>query len=266
MQQTKAQLTTLPALSPKQQSILRLLHRFRFLDRKQIQHFLHHKDHKTILHWLNDLTAKNYVIRSYSKTFPHNTKPAIYHVAPTGIAWLKTQPHYDTDTLHKLHRERERSVRFIHHCLLLASLELDLRQQPATDPKQTLSVSSDYPTLPQAYLLATIKPHGFITKTEQGSAKQYLLELLTELPEARLKKRIKAYVAFYLSNEWEGATSQPFPTVLFVCEDLSSLITLKRFTKKLLIAKEATALEVLVTTLEEITNQGLTGEIWEGAV
>ena len=252
------------SITPKQQTILHLLYRFRFLNRLQIQQYLSHTNHKRIILWLNDLTTKNYITRTYSKTFPNNTKPAIYSLALNTIAWLKTQPDIDHNALHKLYREHERSTGFIHHCLLLATLELDLRQQPKTAPKQTLAVQSDYPTLPQATLLTTLKPHGFITKNDGGTAKHYLIELLTDLPELRLKKRIKTYVAFYLSNEWEGATSEAFPTVLFVCPNLPNMIDLKHFTKKLLIAKEATALEVLVTTLEEITTQGIAGEIWEG--
>lgn len=267
MQNTQLQPKPPPApLTLQQQVILQLLFRFRFLDRTHIQRYLHHTNHKRILLWLNDLTTKQFITRNYSKTFPNNTKPAIYHLAPTGIAWLKTQPEYDKQTLHKLYRENKRSPAFIAHSLLLATLDLKLRDQSTEAIQQTMAIKSDYPNLPQAELLAQLSPHAFITKTQDGSTKYYFLELLTDLTQARLRKRIKAIVAFYQSNEWEGATSEPFPTVLLVCPDLATMIDTKRFTKKLLTAKEATTLEVLVTTLEEVSTQGIAGEIWEGVV
>lgn len=254
------------SITLKQQTILHLLYRYRFLDRTHIQRLLHHTNHKRILLWLTDLTNKKYIVRTYINTFPNNTKPAIYHLAPTGIAWLKTQPEYTKTALHKLYREHERSPAFIAHSLLLATLSLKLQDQPTEAIQQTMALKSDFPNLPQSQLLAQLLPHALITKTERSTVKHYFLEILTNLTEARLRKRIKAYLAFYQGNEWEGATGEPFPTVLLVCEDLPTMIDTKRFTKKLLVIREATELQILVATLDEITSQGIAGEIWEGVI
>ena len=47
------------SITPKQQTILRLLYRFRFLNRLHIQQYLSHTNHKRIILWLNDLTTNH---------------------------------------------------------------------------------------------------------------------------------------------------------------------------------------------------------------
>lgn len=48
----------LPHISPKQKEILKLIYKFRFLDRIQIQILMKHKDYKRINVWLKDLAKK----------------------------------------------------------------------------------------------------------------------------------------------------------------------------------------------------------------
>ena len=45
----------LPKQTPKEQEIIKLHYQFRFLNSKQIQKFLNHKNNKTINAWLPDL-------------------------------------------------------------------------------------------------------------------------------------------------------------------------------------------------------------------
>jgi hypothetical protein len=52
---------TIPYITPKQQEIPKLIYKFRFLNRIQIQTLLNHKYHKRIIDWLNDLVGKEYL-------------------------------------------------------------------------------------------------------------------------------------------------------------------------------------------------------------
>ena len=81
---------TLPPITKQQQAILTLIYNYRFLNRIQIQAFLHHKNKKTINTWLPDLVEKDYLKRIYSKGFSENTKPAIYYISTNGIQFVKT--------------------------------------------------------------------------------------------------------------------------------------------------------------------------------
>jgi hypothetical protein len=69
---------TLPTITTKQQEILKLLYRFRFVDRIQVQAFLHHKDKGRVSAWLKDLREKQYIGWIYSTDFTEKAKPAIY--------------------------------------------------------------------------------------------------------------------------------------------------------------------------------------------
>jgi len=61
-------------LTKKQQLILILLYCFRFLNSKQIQEFLRHKDHRRINTWLKDLSEKEYIARDFNPIFGTLTK------------------------------------------------------------------------------------------------------------------------------------------------------------------------------------------------
>jgi hypothetical protein len=112
----------LPALTNKQQEILELLYKYRFLDRIQIQNFLGHKDKKTINLWLRNLKATDYIEWIYQPDdFALKTKPAIYYLALNGIRLLKTFDRHPVKELRKRYRESQRSQGYIERCLLLAS-------------------------------------------------------------------------------------------------------------------------------------------------
>jgi hypothetical protein len=80
----------LPKITSKQQDIVELLYRYRFLNRIQIQSFMGHTDKRRVLAWLKDLREKQYVTWIYSTDFTEKTKPAIYYLGLNGIRYLKT--------------------------------------------------------------------------------------------------------------------------------------------------------------------------------
>ena len=49
---------TIPYIAAKQQEIPKLIYKFRFLNRIQIQTLLNHKDKRRINSWLKDLSEK----------------------------------------------------------------------------------------------------------------------------------------------------------------------------------------------------------------
>lgn len=119
---------TLPKLTKKQQEILQLLYRYRFLNRIQIQQFMGHADKRRIITWLKDLRDKNYVVWIYSTDFTEKSKPAIYYLGLNGIRYLRTLV-WDNDSgsvyqpaeLHKRYREKDRTHSFIERSTLIAS-------------------------------------------------------------------------------------------------------------------------------------------------
>lgn len=117
---------TIPYITAKQREIIKLHYQYRFINTKQIQNFLEHKDKKTINIWLKDLREKHYLEWHYSKEFGENTKPAIYHIGINGIRFLKTQDECSMTVIQRLYRDGKRKVPFIQSCILAADARLNL--------------------------------------------------------------------------------------------------------------------------------------------
>ncbi len=105
----------------RQRLILMLLYAFRFINSKQIQEFLKHKDHRRINSWLKDLVNKGYIERDFKQVYGTLTKPAIYYLTTLGRKDIKEghvyhSPHY----LKKISRDNKSSKAFRIKCQIIA--------------------------------------------------------------------------------------------------------------------------------------------------
>ena len=262
-------MTKLPKLTKKQQEILKLLYRFRFLNRIQIQALLGHKDPKTINLWLRDLRAKGYVEWIYSTHFAEKTKPALYYLGLNGVRHLRTltrtiededgkevvSPAYPPEELRKRYKESTRSQTYIDRCILIADCCIAFEQADAENEAKDKKIRHYYQTEAD-YLLERsyyhfiqeselIQPSLVFCKDELDEAskeettlKSYILEIFDPtLPRYRMKKRLGDYVK-YLDDEggeWQEQTNtEKLPIILFVCPRTTDLIYAKRRTRKLI--------------------------------
>ena len=263
-------MTELPKLTKKQQEILRLLYRFRFLNRIQIQAFLGHKDPKTINLWLRDLRPKGYVEWIYSTHFAEKTKPAIYYLALNGVRYLRTLTRknkaddgtvevvstYPPEELRKRYKEPTRSQTYIDRCILVTDCAVALEREDAANEAKGKKLRYYYQTEAD-YLLERsyyhfvldiddelIRPHLIFCQDklnkdgkEEKTVESYILEIFDPtLPRYRMKKRLGDYVKFLddEGDEWKEQTdTEKLPIILFVCPRMSDLIYAKRRTRKL---------------------------------
>jgi hypothetical protein len=123
----------LPHITTKQEEILKLLYKYRFLNRIQIQVLLGHKDKRRVIAWLHDLRQKQYVEWIYSTDFTDKSKPAIYYISINGVRFLKTLENdagteylYLPEEVRKRYKEKDRSKSFIDRSLLVADCCLTL--------------------------------------------------------------------------------------------------------------------------------------------
>ena len=123
----------LPKLTPRQQTILILLYRYRFLNRIQIQTLMGHKDYKRINVWLADLRENHYVEWIYSTDFTEKTKPGIYYLGLNGVRWLKENQAHPTQELRKRYRESSRSRGFVDQCVLVADCCIAMNKKAASE-------------------------------------------------------------------------------------------------------------------------------------
>jgi hypothetical protein len=262
-------MTELPKITKKQQKILKLLYRFRFLNRIQIQAFLGHKDPKTINLWLRDLRAKGYVEWIYSTHFAEKTKPAVYYLGLNGVRYLRTltrtgeeedgntivSPAYPPEELRKRYKEPTRSQTYIDRCILVAECCIALERADIENEAKGKKIRHYYQT--EADYLLERSYYHFILESEliqpslvfckdkldgegkeEITLKSYLLEIFDPtLPRYRMKKRLSDYVK-YLDDEditWKEQTNtDKLPIVLFVCPRTTDLIYARRRTRKLI--------------------------------
>ncbi len=261
---------TLPKQTPKQQEILKLQYRFRFLNSNQIQQFLNHKNKRRINDWLPDLVEKYCLKRIYDpRTFGKNTLPAVYYFGINGIRWLRTQDWVNPAVLRKLYRDDERSDAFISDCQFLADICLHLKTQSINGATFNFATESDFTSPKSAFypfeFLKELSPRLFITRKKDNKRNCYLLEIINStLPSYRAKKRIRTYLEFLTEYDWMDHLKRP-PEILFVCETKELLIRCKRYTKKLLVEAEEENIHLSFAQEDEVRKDGVTAEIWEDA-
>lgn len=256
---------TLPAITTKQQEILKLIYRYRFLNRTQIQVLLGHKDKRRIISWLKDLRDKRYVDWHYNATdFIAKSKPAIYYLALNGIRYLREVGDYPGEGLRKRYKEPGRTQVFIDKCLLVADCCIALRAKSDGKLKYSCLLPADYVDPESQYLfLNELKPHIFFAKQYDGETTNYALENFElTLPRYQLRQRIKDYVDYI--DTWDEENG-PAPIALFICATTADLLYVKRRAKKQIEESGNDEIVIRATTLEKIKSTSVASAIWEDA-
>ena len=267
------------SITKKQQEILTLLYKYRFLNRVQIQTFLNHKYHKRINDWLKDLNQKEYINRIYSTNFGENTKPAIYYLGLNGIRFLKAQDDCSLEVIQKRYRDKDRSVSFIDQCILVGDMVLQLKEavlKSKEEGKYELSYQVSTATnianpeyrfnfLTEIKVDLAIKKKSKKNSSKSVNTSYFLFMIISPtLPQYSIRKRIKDLIAFYFNSEWETTIDDNFPEIMIICPTLATMIYAKRLTRKLLEDEDNPEdLHIRFATVEKVKKESVTGKIWE---
>ena len=256
---------TILTITNKQQIIIRLLYRYRFLDRKQIQILLQHKDKRRIITWLKDLRQKQYVQWIYdADDFAAKTKPAIYYIGLTGMRYLKRTGDYPTLELRKRYKESGRTQSYIGRCLLIADccIALDEKAKTSKGLNYTYLTEADYsnPDSPYNLLLGELKPHLYFVKNDDGVNTEYIMELFDALlPRYQVKKRLGEYLEYLRDREADATGS----IALLAFSSTADLLYAKRRLCLLLEDDEENELIIRLTIMDKIKKESVVGKIWE---
>lgn len=216
------------SFTPKQEEIIYLIYRFRFLNRVQIQTMLNHKDYRRINAWLKELTDTNFLGRIYLKKLFENTKPAIYYLSGKSLVFMYEKHKIPKERLKKYYDDKNRSQRFINHCTFLADMYLYLLSKQENKEALhffTKAVLSDCIYFPQPL------PDAYIAVKDRKETSRYFLEVFDEgVPRYALRGRIKQYFRYAEEGDWEAnIDDSPFPNILLVCPNEMTKKFLNRF-------------------------------------
>jgi hypothetical protein len=256
-------MATLPSITTKQQEILKLIYKYRFLSRTKIQALLKHKDKRRIISWLKDLREKQYVDWRYDATnFIAKSQPAIYYLSINGIRYLREIGEHPSEELRKRYKEPGRTQVFIDRCLLIADCCLALQAKSSDDLQYTCALPADYvdPDNPQ-HFLNELKPHLFFTKRHYDETINYALEHFElTLPRYQLRQRIKDYLTYI--DAWDEENG-PAPIALFICATTAELLYVKRRAKNQIEESSNDEIVIRAATLEKVNATGVASAIWE---
>jgi len=204
------------SITNKQAEILSLLFQFRFLNRKQIQTMLSHKYPSRIFNWLDKLTQNEYLNCSYEKNFQN--LPAIYSLGKNGRKYLSKNLKAGKK-LDKTRKESMRSTGFINHSLFIGDIYLSLKTFVELNGSKL-----HFYTKTDLYCMEhLITPHPdayFAIEDKAGNVKRYFLEIPAEnLRPNIIRRRVKGYLNYFSSDEWQDNTNKPFPEIIFICPD-----------------------------------------------
>lgn len=254
----------LPPITPKQQTILQLIYKYRFLNRTQIQALLKHKDKRRILSWLKDLREKDYLNWQYNPNdFITKTKPAIYYLLLNGIRQLKSTEQYPEIELRKRYKDSTRTQGYIEQSILIADCCITLESNNNEKVDYTYIVEADYIDPDNQYhFLNDLKPDLYFIKTIQSEDETttYLLEIFASTtPRYAVRKKLSNYIE-YLSE------AKPNQIVLLAFETTAELLYAKRRVRLLLDEKDIPKKKrsnIRFSTIDKITLHGVSGIIWE---
>lgn len=228
-------ITTLTQSITKQQlSILRHLLRFRFLTRIQIQTLLNHKHPGQINKWLKILSDQQLIYKIYNKTFPDNTKPAVYCLDKKSINCLKQKNELDPLLIKRIYKDKKRTKRFINHSIVIANLFIKASEQfNGNNGKLYFYTKTDL--FNYDFLLKPF-PDIYVASEHKKETERYFIEVLdSDTPRFVLRNRIKNYIEYYLGDQWQMNTSYSFPEIVIICTNDSTKKFLEKFIEKSLI-------------------------------
>lgn len=242
-------------ITNKQQTILTLLLTFRFLNSKQIQQFLNHKDHRRINGWLKDLTEKEYTERDFKPVYGNLTKPAVYFLTAKGRKQIKdTYIYYLPRYLKKISRDNKASKGFRIKCQIMGDWYLMLfppeqnkniaildslikglttGEMEEKAPLNTLQFFTSV-NFPSFILLEKIKPNAYVRKkTTKGITHGLFFVLDAYVPRVMLQYLLKKIFTTLDEEYWE--TDEIDQLHMYVlCPNNMVIIYLRRLLKSFL--------------------------------
>ena len=261
---------TQPTITKKQQEIIRLIYRYRFVNRIQLQALMQLKDKKRLGVWLKDLREQHYLGWIYSTDFAEKTKPAIYYLSRNGVRFLRGLGEFPLGELHKRYKESSRTPAFIAKSILLVDGVLDMAAKTTPELTYIVTIRADYADSQHKYhFLQELNPDLYYERLEHTKAgaitKGYLIAIFdTTLPRYMVRKQLKDYVTYLYEGAWKRRFDCSELIVHIVCPTIAELAYAKRRTRLLLndIGKDERT-HIRFTTFEQVKTKGITGLIWE---
>ncbi len=254
-QQNNTKQTTILKLKQRQIEILELTFRFRFLNTTHIQNLLNHKSKDKIIKWLNELVENHYLFKFYQQQVP--SIPALYCLDKESINYFRAKE-IEEKLLKRIYKEKTLSVKFRTHCLLLVHIYISLQSLVKTT-KATLTFYTKTDLDNINHLIEPAPDSYFIITEKNKMKKRYFLEAYEPYkPWKTYKWRVRQYINYHKSDDWQDNTKKPFPELILICPTKEIQNWLAKQIKKL---RRTVEPKIYLSTWEEIHKFGISIQV-----
>ncbi len=164
---------------------------------------------------LKTLYEQGLIGKRFQSNYRLQGKPAAYYLTPEGARLLQKQQPDKPVSIQTIYKDKSVSELFIDKCLYILAMYCHLKAQYGDGlhffTRSQLANRYDY--------FAEFTPAVYM-RTEHGNAEQdFFLEYFqSSKPFYATVKRLKEYVEYADSGEWEAGTNSDFPKVLLICD------------------------------------------------
>lgn len=204
-------------LNKKQLDVLRLFYRFRFVTTYLLTQALQTKSKIKMNERLKILLDQEYIGRNFEPEYHLLRKHASYYLLPKGIDALKQIPDnkLDTSILRNIRKDKTASDQFIDYCLGVFGVYCQLK----TVYGDSLHFFTKSQLVNKYEYFSEFVPSVYMRLEINDVENDFFIEYLeSSKPFFTVVQRLKQYIEYADSGEWEAGTNSDFPKVLLVCD------------------------------------------------
>ncbi len=201
-------------LNEDQIQVLKLLFQFRFGSSELLARSIGKKQGANIYRRLRILQDQGLIARRYEARYKLLGKPAAYYLTPDGVRALQEYDPKSASNIKTIYKDKTVSGAFVQYCLDVFEIYCKLHgtygDQLHFFTKSQLA-KYDY--------FEEFAPSVYLRIDKSGMEHDFFLEYLqSSKPFFAVLQRLKQYVEYAESGEWEAGTDSEFPAMLFVCD------------------------------------------------
>jgi hypothetical protein len=212
-------------LNAEQLEVLMLLYKFRFGSNDLIAQYFGKKDRSFVFNRLKILQEQGLIGKRFDSSYRIKGKPAAYYLLPDGARLLQQAKPDKQINIKAIYKDKTVSEEFVGYCLSLFAIYIQLKAKHGDNLRFVTK-----PQLANYDYFEDFMPSAYIHLEVKRTEKEYFLEYLqSSQPFFAAIRKIKQYINYFDSGEWEAGTGGDFPKVLLVCDGPSLK---KRLVKK----------------------------------
>ena len=206
-------------LNIDQLKVLELLYKFRFGSNDLVAQYFGKRDRSFVYKRLKILLEQGLIDRRFDSSYRLLGKPAAHYLLPEGARMLQAAKSNTAINIKVTYKNKSVSEEFVGYCLALFDIYCQIRRSYGDAvhffTRHQLAGHYDY--------FDDFVPGAYMRIDMEDGDKDYFIEYLqSSKPFFASVRRLKQYIEYADTGEWEAGTDCDFPKVLLVC-DASSL-------------------------------------------